>query len=54
MAEKQKRLVAGNTKRTRGCEGPLEAGSAMLMKEGSESHTGSRQSGELRTKSTVQ
>lgn len=38
MAEKQKGLVAGNTKRMRGCEGPLEAGSAVLIKEGSESH----------------
>lgn len=44
-------------KRTRGCEGPLEAGSAVLMKEGSESRTGSSQSDrvrELRIKSTVQ
>lgn len=41
-------MVAGKTKRMRDCEGPLETGSTMLMKEGSESHKGSSPSDGVR------
>lgn len=54
--KKRKGLVSGKTKRMRGCEGPLETGRAVLMKEGSESleRSSLSGSGELGTKSTVQ
>lgn len=46
--KKRKGLVGGKTKRMRSWEGPLETGSAMLMKEGSESHKGRRLSDRVR------